>query len=76
MRAKITRLIKDRGFGFIKDDEGLQYFFHMTAIDPKENLTFDELTEGMDVEFKIEESPKGPRAAPRSLKLIPVSSDR
>ena len=54
----------DRGFGFIavegQDDE---VFVHHTNLDG-----VYELREGQKVEFDIEDSPKGPRAA--NVKLI------
>ena len=32
MTGKIKTLRADRGFGFIKDDGGKEYFFHQSAI--------------------------------------------
>lgn len=65
--GKITKLIKDRGFGFITDDFGTLYFFHYSAINPKSSIKFDNLIEGMEVEFTGEPGDKGPRAKPRTL---------
>ena len=65
--GKITKLIKDRGFGFITDDFGTLYFFHYSAINPKSSIKFDNLMEGMEVEFTGEPGDKGPRAKPRTL---------
>ena len=75
VRAKITRMVKDRGFGFATDSGGQQYFFHMTAIDPKFKLQFSELRDGMTVEFESETAELGPRASPRSLRLVPIMLD-
>lgn len=46
------------GYGFIETDESDDdVFFHM------EDVGGDDLSEGDDVEFDIEQSEKGPRAA-------------
>jgi CspA family cold shock protein len=57
--GKIRTLRVDKGFGFIKDDTGKEYFFHQSAV-YGEGL--DNLREGDSVEFDIGEGPKGPRA--------------
>jgi CspA family cold shock protein len=47
-----------KGYGFIAtDDSDDDIFFHMEDVDGPD------LEEGQDVEFDIESSPKGPRAA-------------
>ena len=38
-----------------------EYFFHRSALES--SLDFDRLVGGEKVEFEIEQSPKGPRAA-------------
>jgi cold shock protein len=55
----IKRLVRDRGFGFIRDDGGQEWFFHRSAV---AQGVFDELAEGQRVSFDEEESAKGPRA--------------
>ena len=57
--GSIKRLVRDRGFGFIRDDNGLEWFFHRTAV---ADGTFDQLNEGQRVTFEEEPSAKGPRA--------------
>jgi CspA family cold shock protein len=57
--GKIRTLRVDKGFGFIKDDAGKEYFFHQSAV-YGEGL--DNLREGDSVEFDVGEGPKGPRA--------------
>lgn len=54
----IKRLVLDRGFGFIRDDGGQEWFFHRSAVQGN----FDQLNEGQRVIFDEEPSPKGPRA--------------
>lgn len=56
----IKRLVRDRGFGFIRDDGGQEWFFHRSAVSQG---AFDELSEGQRVSFDEETSAKGPRAA-------------
>ena len=55
----IARLLIDKGFGFIRDEGGIEHFFHRSAI---RGAVFELLREGQRVEFSIEESSKGPRA--------------
>ena len=57
----IKRLVKDKNFGFIRDDQGVEYFFHKSAL-PKD-VDFDGLQEGERVMFEPEEGQKGPRAS-------------
>ena len=57
----IKKIVADRGFGFITADDAKEYFFHRDGLDS--TLNFDRLQGGEKVEFEIEESPKGPRAA-------------
>jgi len=63
MKGKVKRIVRDKGFGFIITDDG-EYFFHRTALT---NVKFEELKEGDDVEFDVEESTKGPRATNVSM---------
>lgn len=60
MKGTIARLT-DRGFGFIKPEEGdKDVFFHARSL--VEGLDYDSLREGDEVTFEIEEGPKGPSA--------------
>lgn len=60
MTGKIKTLRTDRGFGFIKDDDGKEYFFHQSAIYGE---GIDMLREGDSVEYTLgHDGPKGPRA--------------
>jgi len=61
----IARLLIDKGFGFIRDESGVEHFFHRSAV---RQTVFELLREGQRVEFIVEESPKGPRAA--DVKLL------
>lgn len=59
MTGKIRTLRVDKGFGFIKDDGGNDYFFHQSSIYGE---GIENLREGDGVEFEVGEGPKGPRA--------------
>ena len=59
MTGTIRTLRVDKGFGFIKDDKGQEYFFHQSAI---QGEGIAALREGDSVEFEVGEGPKGPRA--------------
>lgn len=54
----IKKLVKDRGFGFISQEQG-DIFFHCTAVT---GTTFEELQEGQSVSFEIEQGRRGPQA--------------
>jgi CspA family cold shock protein len=58
-KGTIRTLRVDKGFGFIKDTSGKEFFFHQSAI-YGEGIA--DLREGDSVEFEIADSPKGPRA--------------
>ena len=50
----------DRGFGFITvEGQAKDLFFHGKSL---VGVTFDELNEGDQVSFDMEDSPKGPNA--------------
>lgn len=59
MKGTIKRLVSDKGFGFIRDDRGQEFFFHRSSVDG----SFDMLREGQEVTFEEESSSKGPRAS-------------
>jgi len=59
MTGSIRTIRAEKGFGFIKDTTGKEYFFHRSAV-YGEGL--EDLREGDSVEFDLGEGPKGPRA--------------
>ncbi len=59
MRGTIKRVIRDRGFGFIRTPDGQEVFFHRTNL---QQLNFEDVREGDSVDFEIEQGAKGPRA--------------
>jgi cold shock CspA family protein len=59
MKGQIVRLVTDKGFGFIRGTDGVEYFFHRTAV---KNGEFEALRQGDDVEIDdCDDGPKGPR---------------
>ena len=50
MKGTISRLVRDRGFGFIKSDDGQETFFHRTAV---QDASFDTLRGDETVEFDM-----------------------
>jgi CspA family cold shock protein len=59
MTGKIRTLRVDKGFGFIQDERGNDYFFHQSAIFGE---GIADLREGDSVEFEAGNGPKGARA--------------
>ena len=56
-KGTIKRIVSEKGFGFVADDSGQEYFFHQSACQ-----SFDSLREGQSVTFQTGQGPKGPRA--------------
>jgi CspA family cold shock protein len=60
---RVTGTVKwfspSKGYGFIERDGGSDVFVHFSAI---QSEGFRTLLEGQQVEFSIEDSPKGPQA--------------
>lgn len=63
MADRITGTVKwfnaSKGYGFIAHDGGKDVFVHFSAI---QGDGYRNLNEGEQVEFSIEDSPKGPQA--------------
>ena len=55
----IARLLIDKGFGFIRDEGGIEHFFHRSAV---RGAVFELLREGQAVTFDAGRGDKGPRA--------------
>ena len=56
-KGTIKRIVSEKGFGFVADEKGQEYFFHQSACQ-----SFDSLREGQAVTFQTGQGPKGPRA--------------
>lgn len=64
MAERVTGTVKwfsrEKGYGFISRESGDDVFVHYSSI---EGSGFRNLDEGEQVEFEVEQSPKGPQAA-------------
>ncbi len=67
MKGEIKKLIRDRGFGFIRAEDGNEVFFHHSSL---EGIEYDSLEEGSKVEFSVERGPKGERATNMRLQEL------
>lgn len=59
MTGVVKRVIAEKGFGFVADQNGQEYFFHQSAV---VGIDFRNLREGQAVTFTAGQGPKGPRA--------------
>jgi len=55
-RGPIVRIIRDRGFAFVRTDDGSEVFMHHSAL-PRG--VFDTLQEGQELEFEVENDVRG-----------------
>ncbi len=59
VRGKIKKLVRERGFGFVRGDDGKEVFFHRSGLG---STDYDSLSEGDVVEYVVQEGPRGARA--------------
>ena len=59
MKGTVKMFNAEKGFGFIRGEDGKDYFFHYSAILMDNYKTAEK---GEAVEFEVEESTRGPRA--------------
>ena len=55
-RGVVARLIRDRGFGFIRAQDGSEIFFHASALPQG---AFDTLAEGQELEYEPDTDTRG-----------------
>jgi len=58
-RGRIKKMVRDRGFGFIRVEDGKEVFFHRSGMTGSD---YDSVAEGDAVEYVIQEGPRGARA--------------
>ncbi len=59
VKGRIKKMVRDRGFGFIRGDDGKEVFFHRSGLAAAD---YDALSEGDAVEYVVQEGPRGARA--------------
>ena len=59
-KGEVVKVDHHRGFGFVRTEAGMEYFFHTTAVDTLGGI--DGLQIGDRVTFRPESTAKGPRA--------------
>ena len=55
-KGTIRRLVRDRGFGFVRTERGEDLFFHRNEL---QGVEFASLREGQQVEFEVAQAPDG-----------------
>ena len=60
MNGTISRRIADKGFGFIKGENGQEYFLHRSAV--RDGSVFEPPRDGQPMTFDPGQGEKGPRA--------------
>lgn len=59
LHGVVSKLFRDEGYGFILQDGGGEVYFHRNAL---HGLTFEQLEDGTEVAFNVEDGEKGPQA--------------
>ena len=65
MLGKVKMFSKEKGYGFIKNEEGKDVFFHYSQLVME---GFKDIEEGASVEFQLVNTERGPQAQ-RIVKL-------
>ncbi|HEU5318773.1 MAG TPA: cold shock domain-containing protein [Chloroflexota bacterium] len=68
MQGSIVRIVRDRGFGFIKAENGQEVFFHATGV--VGSTPFDNLNEGQTVSYEKTQDSRG--RGERAVNVQPV----
>jgi cold shock CspA family protein len=58
-RGVVSKLLRDKGYGFIAMENGTEVYFHRNAV---HDLSFEEIEDGMEVSLNIEPGDHGPQA--------------
>jgi len=56
----VSQIFGDRGYGFIRTPEDQEVYFHRDVV---HSVAFEQLSEGLAVDFEVEHGEKGPQAA-------------
>ncbi len=68
IKGKISKVVEDGGYGFIRADDGRKILFHVTVL---QGFDIKDLKEGDLVEFDVKNDPHGRR--PRALNVRKAS---
>jgi len=58
-KGRVKKMVRDRGFGFIRGEDGKEVFFHRSGMNSGD---YDAVEEGDTVEYVVQEGPRGARA--------------
>jgi CspA family cold shock protein len=58
--GQVKSVLYDRGFGFIRTQDGDEVFFHKEGLAP--DVSFEMLRPGEEVNFELRQGARGPRA--------------
>ena len=64
-KGAVTRKISKRGYGFVRTDQGQDYFFHFSNL---KGIDFKDLREGDQVSFNLRDY--GDQAGPCAVNII------
>lgn len=67
LRGVVSKLFPKEQYGFILEEGGGEVYFHKHAL---KGLSFDQLEDGTEVSFDVEEGQKGPQAI--AVRPVPV----
>jgi CspA family cold shock protein len=63
----VARLVRDRGYGFLRTQDGGEVFFHSSAL---VSGVFDTLQEGQELEFETETDPRGRGERAKEVRVV------
>jgi len=66
-RGVVARLIRDRGFGFIRTDNGSEIFFHASTLPQG---VFDTLAEGQELEYEPDTDTRGRGERAKNVRIL------
>ncbi len=72
MAKGTIKKLMDRGFGFIKTEDGTDLFFHSNEL---EGVEFNSLSQGQEVEFEKSQG-RDNRPAAVKVKLVPTENSQ
>jgi cold shock protein len=68
--GKVKKIVQEKGFGFISTADGAgDIFFHHSAV---ANRGFENLSEGQQVEYTVDNSPNPKGKGPRAGSVTPI----